>query len=728
VSSSATSIKLLGALIGAFLATLPQPARAGCDEEADLDKEKIQALMSMSLEDLLQSDTALATGGVKVASDVAPANIVTINRQEILAHGWQSVGEVLQQVPGLYVIDDLVGTSVSVRGVSGGLHAGSRILKVMINGVEVNFRPDLAAFLGPEYIPIEAIERVEVARGPLSAIYGANAFLAIVNVVTREAKFPCAEVSARGGVRTATPSSYYGSGGGSVYLAGKTEFFSALIAARYDVIDRSGLSLRPTFAGQNTPLIQSLFFTQSSENDRAYPAGIFGQLIGEHSKVGKFTLQGGFQQLDSGGEFQLNTVLTHQSRYSLQNFWSNLRHERDWTDWLSSTLEIGYSTGAPAKDEKLFLTGAVDSSYRRNFGYRAWNMKGSLLWKPIEKLQVLGGVDGSIDLEKALFYTQTFLTDADGHQVGETRDLDTSTQSELNPRLTDVGTFLQVTSQPITDLQVTANGRLDFSNLFPVQSSWRLGAAYKINSKIVAKLIAGRAFQAPSPVLLYGLSGLPIQNSVVNVKGSTTVGQTQLVPQIVTSAEAVASILPNEHVSIIASMFWQSVERRIGFLNHGVTYVPINDKEAATAIGGELNVRLSFERFEPYLRATAQTNLWGAQNPAELSPSFWMLGGLHFKLPEAKLMADASVRWVGARGAATSNVAFNDVTYTLPQYVSADLAISSEDLNLFGQRRPTRITLVVNNLFNSSWSEPAFGGFDMPSLGRSGMLQIRQSF
>ena len=94
-------------------------------------------------------------------------------------HGWRSLGEVLANVPGLYVIDDLVLPSVSVRGVSGGLNAGTRIVKVMVDGTVVNFRPDLTAFLGPELIPIEVIDRIEIAKGPLSAVYGANAFLEI---------------------------------------------------------------------------------------------------------------------------------------------------------------------------------------------------------------------------------------------------------------------------------------------------------------------------------------------------------------------------------------------------------------------------------------------------------------------------------------------------------------------------------------------------------------------
>ena len=79
-------------------------------------------------------------------------------------------------MPGLYVVDDGSLASVGVRGVTGGLRGGTRLVKIMVNGTPVSFRPDLRAFIGPEYIPIEVVDRIEIVKGPLSALYGANAF------------------------------------------------------------------------------------------------------------------------------------------------------------------------------------------------------------------------------------------------------------------------------------------------------------------------------------------------------------------------------------------------------------------------------------------------------------------------------------------------------------------------------------------------------------------------
>lgn len=125
--------------------------------------------------DLFRLDASLnaavvtASGGAEEERSTALANVFTISRADILSRGYRSVAEILGDVPGLYVIDDLVMPSLSVRGVNGGLAAGTRIVKVMINGHAVAFRPELSAFLGPELIPIDAIERVEVAKGLLSS-------------------------------------------------------------------------------------------------------------------------------------------------------------------------------------------------------------------------------------------------------------------------------------------------------------------------------------------------------------------------------------------------------------------------------------------------------------------------------------------------------------------------------------------------------------------------------
>src|SRR5438309_7566271 len=122
-----------------------QPADAGAPAE---EQPAGGELEFFKLEEVMNQPVVTASGGVAEEKSLAAANVVVITREEIARHGWRSLAAVLSSVPGLYVINDLVQPSVGVRGVTGGLRAGTRVVKVMINGVAVNFRPELNAMIG----------------------------------------------------------------------------------------------------------------------------------------------------------------------------------------------------------------------------------------------------------------------------------------------------------------------------------------------------------------------------------------------------------------------------------------------------------------------------------------------------------------------------------------------------------------------------------------------------
>ncbi len=113
----------------------------------------------------------------KPLKDIALATVV-IEKDEMRAHGSLSLGELLHTYAGIDIKD--VGhcgvSSVSIRGVpsSGTL--------VLINGHPVNSITTGMADLSS--IDINAVERVEIIKGPVSSFYGANGLGGVVNIVT----------------------------------------------------------------------------------------------------------------------------------------------------------------------------------------------------------------------------------------------------------------------------------------------------------------------------------------------------------------------------------------------------------------------------------------------------------------------------------------------------------------------------------------------------------------
>ncbi|EGV28196.1 TonB-dependent receptor [Thiorhodococcus drewsii AZ1] len=143
------------------------------------------ALAQTAAEALFGSErsVSIATGRAHLYR-TAPAVATVITAEDIRDGGFRSVVEALRLVPGVHLgwTNDYA-PNVLVRGFSS---FGSGNLLVLLDGVA---QSDLIlgnplSVLG--VIPIDAIDRIEVTRGPGSSVFGADAFSGVVNVITRQ--------------------------------------------------------------------------------------------------------------------------------------------------------------------------------------------------------------------------------------------------------------------------------------------------------------------------------------------------------------------------------------------------------------------------------------------------------------------------------------------------------------------------------------------------------------
>src|SRR5580700_9277568 len=140
-----------------------------------------------SLEELGNIQVYSASKHTQSAS-AAPASVTVITADEIQKYGYRNLADILRSVPGFYVTYDRDYTFVGVRGFGRLGDWNSRIL-VLIDGHRSNNNVLGQAMLGNEFlVDVDMIERVEIVRGPSSSLYGANAFFAVINVITRTTK------------------------------------------------------------------------------------------------------------------------------------------------------------------------------------------------------------------------------------------------------------------------------------------------------------------------------------------------------------------------------------------------------------------------------------------------------------------------------------------------------------------------------------------------------------
>jgi len=125
--------------------------------------------------------TATATPRVL---QTAPASVTVVDQQALSRRPVQDLTDVLRDVPGVTVNGaGLTRRGISIRGMP------SEHTLFLVDGRRVNGSASAIAHADFElnWVPVEAMDRVEIVRGPMSSLYGSEALGGVVNVITRSA-------------------------------------------------------------------------------------------------------------------------------------------------------------------------------------------------------------------------------------------------------------------------------------------------------------------------------------------------------------------------------------------------------------------------------------------------------------------------------------------------------------------------------------------------------------
>jgi outer membrane receptor for ferrienterochelin and colicins len=113
--------------------------------------------------------------------------VTVVSADRIRRFGYRTVGEAVAAVAGVYLVDNRLSYSIGIRGLNIPGDYNTRIL-VLVDGASINEGWGSFAGLGYDtFVSIDDVSRIEVIRGPVSSVYGANAFFGIINIVTRGA-------------------------------------------------------------------------------------------------------------------------------------------------------------------------------------------------------------------------------------------------------------------------------------------------------------------------------------------------------------------------------------------------------------------------------------------------------------------------------------------------------------------------------------------------------------
>lgn len=139
------------------------------------------------LEALLETTVSTVAKYAQAAEHVA-GSVTIVTSEDISRFGYRSVSEVLASVAGVYTSWAGSYQYIGVRGFGRPTDYNNRVL-LLVDGHTVTESMWGQAFLGDELaVNLDAVERIEIVRGPSSALYGTGAMFAVVNVISRRAQ------------------------------------------------------------------------------------------------------------------------------------------------------------------------------------------------------------------------------------------------------------------------------------------------------------------------------------------------------------------------------------------------------------------------------------------------------------------------------------------------------------------------------------------------------------
>lgn len=143
------------------------------------EKDSSITRQHLSLEEL--RDLQIVTASKRNESfDLAPSTIYVVTEQDIIDNGYYNLTDVLENIPGVVPINLGFFAFGGQRGFLGNF---SQTL-LLINGREMQNLIAAETFISHQF-STHNIKQVEVIQGPGSALYGANAFVGVINIITK---------------------------------------------------------------------------------------------------------------------------------------------------------------------------------------------------------------------------------------------------------------------------------------------------------------------------------------------------------------------------------------------------------------------------------------------------------------------------------------------------------------------------------------------------------------
>ncbi|WP_343732977.1 TonB-dependent receptor [Duganella sp.] len=684
----------------ALAASYSLPAAAAQPEDEDL------ALFGMD-----RYAISLATGSAQPLRR-APAVASVVTAEDIAAMGATDLDHVLESVAGIHVTRGapMYAPNYVIRGIGAGGPTNPQVL-VLLNGLRLN--TDYNGDKGNMWIsmPVTNVARIEVIRGPGSALYGADAFAGVINIITKTAEqMPGLRVGARVGTFQSREAwleygHKQGEMGIAAYLqAGRSNGSDQLIQADAQTLNDSRFGTRASYAPGPMNVGYNAF---DGSLDLTYQRWRWRTNLKWRGDAG--TGPGINSALDPNHKTRSATALSELA-WSAPDF-SDVWSVGGSLSYLFFTEQspdgLGLFPAGARIGPNLFPDGMIGGPSRWERNLRAAVHATYSGWKR-HALRLGAGHD-----DLYLYQVSTmknFLLNPAGVPIPTGPVIDYGAiQPHIMPQRRKINyAYVQDEWQFAPDWALTAGVRHDHYSDFGSTTNPRLALVWDADLNVTVKLLHGRAFRSPSFNEQTGIN--PVN-----------MGNPQIQPETIATTEAALAWQARPDLSVNLSLYRYAMKDLIRSTANpapapGATY---RNTGSVDGKGGELELTWELRKNLRWLANYARQH---AHDPATgKDPGYAPRHHAYTRLDwtfSPGWQVGPQLNWVAGRRRAPG-----DARAPIADYQTVDAILS--------RQLPHGMTLsaTVRNLFNADAREPSLSPglalpFDIPVAPRALALQL----
>jgi vitamin B12 transporter len=561
-------------------------------------------------------DLVITPNRIPMSIQQIGSSVSVITEEEIEKQGAKSLRDVLQSQPGLAVVENGgpgAAISVFIRG------SESNHTLVLIDGVRMNDPTQTGGQFDMRTIPPQLIERIEIVRGPQSALYGSDAIGGVINIITKKGK----NIAPVWQLRTEAGS--YGTFGSNMSVAGATADTTYAIGVnqfhadgfkRYGYrIPRLGLDTRGS-----DPVNRYGFFAKISRKINESLSLELGAMANRAEL-----------QYDAGsGTYQ--PLMPQREKDWTGNAYQKLVSENGPFRTSLTTFETRVMRGfGGLQDSDDWVTGIRSISYK--------------------KYQYVGTRVGA-DLQEDMDFKKAGKVTLGLHTERERANADENGQSADHKQDTKSAFFLYQVS-PIDKLHLSAGARADHVSVFGTFNTYRLTAAYDLTETTRLHSSYGTGAKAPTLYQLYSTDygslalkperskGFDIGVEQTFMNGDARLGATYFrnrISNLIDTLDDPSYTYANIHLAQISGVETSAEYNLVpafAKLKTSYTYLDGHDVETGLALArrpkhaGRVSVQFTPTRewsIEPLIYAASK------RVDSRYSPPSWMAGYVRFDL------------------------------------------------------------------------------------------------